>query len=157
MFSTLSYAEKAPKHFYSFSYFSIMTGNADPRELDPIPIAQLEPSLVESGRPVHGVVTLIWPYSTSNKSFSLLLAEPDFRLRHQNGQVRIHFTGSSAKVVSGYNPQSGDNVILNLVGAQWEKDETASKTPGRGIEWQIRFSERATLRVRNHYSWAHLI
>ncbi|KAI4145665.1 MAG: hypothetical protein LQ341_002307 [Variospora aurantia] len=124
-----------------------MTGNADPRELDPIPIAQLEPSLVESGRPVYGVVTLIWPYSTSNKSFSLLLAEPDFRLRHQNGQVRIHFTGSSAKVVSGYNPQSGDNVILNLVGAQWEKDETASKTPGRGIEWQIRFSERATLRA----------
>ncbi|KAL9019530.1 MAG: hypothetical protein Q9185_003230 [Variospora sp. 1 TL-2023] len=125
-----------------------MTGNADPRVLDPIPIAQLEPSLVESGRPVHGVVTLIWPYSTSNKSFSLLLAEPDFRLRRQKGQVRIHFTGSSAKVVSGYNPQSGDNVILNLVGAQWEKDETASKTPGRGIEWQIRFSERATLRIQ---------
>ncbi|KAL8651321.1 MAG: hypothetical protein Q9210_003326 [Variospora velana] len=125
-----------------------MTGNTDPRELDLIPIAQLEPSLVESGRPVHGVVTLIWPYSNSNKSFSLLLAEPDFRLRRQKGQVRIHFTGSSAKAVSGCNPQSGDNVILNLVGAQWEKDETASKTPGRGIEWQLRFSERATLSIR---------
>ncbi|KAL9011059.1 MAG: hypothetical protein Q9173_004059, partial [Seirophora scorigena] len=120
-----------------------MTGNADS-----VPIAKLEPSLIESGRPVQGVVTLVWPYSTSNQSFSILLAEPDFRLRRQKGQVRVHFTGSSAKAVSRCNPQSGDHVTLNLVGAQWEKDETASKTPGRGIDWQLRFGERATLKIQ---------
>ncbi|KAI4087606.1 MAG: hypothetical protein LQ344_006670 [Seirophora lacunosa] len=125
-----------------------MTGNAVPLGPDSVPIAKLEPSLIESGRPVHGVVTLIWPYSTSNQSFSILLAEPDFRLRRQKGQVRVHFTGSSAKAVSRCNPQSGDHITLNLVGAQWEKDKTASKTPGKGIDWQLRFGERATLKIQ---------
>ncbi|KAI4120445.1 MAG: hypothetical protein LQ338_007012 [Usnochroma carphineum] len=125
-----------------------MTGNPDPVGLERVAIAQLEPSLADSKRTVEGVVTLIWPYSVSNKSFSILLAEPDFRLRRQKGQVRIHFTGSSAKAVSQYDPQSGDLVTLSLVGAQWEKDEAVSRTPGRGIEWQLHFGERAALKIQ---------
>lgn len=124
-----------------------MTETTDPPGLGSVPIAQLEPSLTCSGKTFEGVVTLIWPYSASNASFSILLAEPDFRLRRQQGQVRIHFSGSSAKAVSRCDPQSGDQVILQLDGAQWEKDETVSKTPGRGINWQLRFEERATLKV----------
>ncbi|KAI4201352.1 MAG: hypothetical protein LQ346_002200, partial [Caloplaca aetnensis] len=125
-----------------------MTETTDPPGLGSVPIAQLEPSLTCSGKTFEGVVTLIWPYSASNASFSILLAEPDFRLRRQQGQVRIHFSGSSAKAVSRCDPQSGDQVILQLDGAQWEKDETVSKTPGRGINWQLRFEERATLKIQ---------
>ena len=110
-------------------------------------IAQLDPSLEGSDKVVEGVVTLIWPYSASSKSFSILLAEPDFRLRRERGQVRILFTGPSAKSVSGCDPQSGDRVLLHLLGTQWEKDETALKTPGRGIEWQLRFEQRLVLQV----------
>lgn len=116
----------------------------------PVPIAQLDPSLADYGGTVEGVVTLIWPYSASNKSFSILLAEQDFRLRRRNGQVRIYFTGSSARAVAKCDAQSGDLVTLSLSGAQWEKDETVSKTPGRGIAWQLRFGERAHLRVCFH-------
>ncbi|KAL8929490.1 MAG: hypothetical protein Q9208_001159 [Pyrenodesmia sp. 3 TL-2023] len=125
-----------------------MTETTDPPEPVRVPIAQLEPSLTGSKRHFEGVVTLIWPYSASNKSFSILLAEPDFRLRRQKGQVRIHFTGPSAKAVSRYDPQSGDRVILYLDGAQWENDGTVSKTPGRGIDWQLRFGERVTLKIQ---------
>ncbi|KAL8712557.1 MAG: hypothetical protein Q9225_006912, partial [Loekoesia sp. 1 TL-2023] len=125
-----------------------MTGNAECMGLDRVAIAQLEPSLEGSEKVVKGVVTLIWPYSASNKSFSVLLAEPDFRLRRQRGQVRVHFTGPSAKVVSRCDPQSGDHFILHLLGAQWEKDETLSRTPGRGIEWQLRFEQRLSLQIQ---------
>lgn len=125
-----------------------MTQNVELERLDRIVIAQLDPSLHESAGAIQGVVTLIWPYSASKQSFSILLAEPDFRLRQHRGQVRVHFTGSSAKAAARSNVQSGDLVLLNLSGAQWEKDETASSTPGRGIEWEIHFAERLVLKVR---------
>lgn len=124
-----------------------MIGNGDLPGTERVPIAQLEPSLADSRRTVEGVVTLIWPYSASNESFSILLAESDFRLRRQKGQVRIRFTGSSARAVLRCDPQSGDIVNLNLLGAQWERDEIVSKTPGRGIEWQLHFGERVILKV----------
>ncbi|KAL8774424.1 MAG: hypothetical protein Q9194_004037 [Teloschistes cf. exilis] len=115
--------------------------------LNRIPISHLDPSTQAHSGAVEGVVTLIWPYSVSKQSFSILLAEPDFRLRRQRGQVRVHFTGSSAKAAARHNVQSGDNVVLNLLGAQWEKDETTSSTPGRGVDWELHYSERAILKI----------
>ncbi|KAL8870952.1 MAG: hypothetical protein Q9174_003119 [Haloplaca sp. 1 TL-2023] len=115
--------------------------------LDRIPIAQLGPLLQDSSGAINGVVTLIWPYSASKRTFSVLLAEPDIRLRRQRGQVRIHFAGSSARVAAKCNIQSGDTILLSLLGVQWEKDTTASSTPGRGIGWEIRFAERAFLKI----------
>lgn len=125
----------------------------EPAEADApgsIAIAQLDPSIDASGKGVEGIVTLIWPYSVSNRTFSILLAEPDFRLRRQRGQVRVHFQGSSAKAVAECNLQSGDHLILNLLGVLWERAESVSATPGRGIEWELRFREQITLRVRLH-------
>ncbi|KAL8828942.1 MAG: hypothetical protein Q9170_006383 [Blastenia crenularia] len=125
-----------------------MTGSRELTNLDHVAIAQLDPSLDGVERVVEGVVTLIWPFSASNKSFSILLAEADVRLRRQKGQVRIHFTGSIASAVSRCDPKSGDHITLHLLGAQWEKDETVSKTPGRGIDWQLRFEQRLTIQIR---------
>ncbi|KAL9591997.1 MAG: hypothetical protein Q9179_007159 [Wetmoreana sp. 5 TL-2023] len=124
-----------------------MAPNLELDGLDRVPIAQLNPAIQALAKAVEGVVTLIWPYSVSKQSFSILLAEPDFRLRRHRGQVRIQFTGSSAKVAARCNLQSGDHVLLNLVGAQWERDETMSSTLGRGIEWELHFAERAVLRT----------
>ncbi|KAL8905092.1 MAG: hypothetical protein Q9171_006811 [Xanthocarpia ochracea] len=125
-----------------------MIDTASVDEADCIAIAQLDPSTSSSGKAVEGIVTLIWPYSISNQTFSILLAEPDFRLRRQRGQVRVQFRGSSAKTLADNNVQSGDHVKLSLLHCQWEKDETASGTPGRGIEWELRFEGRVVIKIQ---------
>ena len=111
-------------------------------------IAHLNPDLRPDDSAVTGIVTLIWPYASSKSTFSLLLVEPDFRLRSNRGQVRVHFQGSSAKAVARSGISSGDQLLLSLRGAQWAKDSTASTTPGRGIDWQLQYGERLVLQVR---------
>ena len=122
-----------------------------------LPIAQLEPSINSSTSLVRGVVTLVWPYSSSTSSTSILLVEPDFRLRRNKGQVRITFQGSSAKVVARSGLNSGDRLVLGLEGVEWIEDEGAIKTPGRGVDWELRFGGRVILQVRdrlcNHQDW----
>lgn len=114
-----------------------------------IPIAQLTPNLsAPSTVCIKAIVTLIWPYSSSNSSLRVLLAEPDFRLRRSRGQVLVQFSGSSARVISQAGIGSGDEVILCLDGVEWNKDETAGQTPGRSIEWELKFTERLVLKVR---------
>ncbi|KAI4224322.1 MAG: hypothetical protein L6R36_004763, partial [Xanthoria steineri] len=125
-----------------------MTGVAGSTETDYIPIAQLDPTTAASAKTVQGIVTLIWPYSVSSQTFSVLLAEPDFRLRRQRGQVRVRFRGSSAKALAKCDVQSGDLVNLSLLNAQCEKDEVALGTPGRGIEWELCFDERVLLQIQ---------
>ena len=114
---------------------------------NPVPIAHLEPSAELDGRPVAGIVTLIWPYSASQKSYGLLLVEPDFRLRRQKGQVRLKFTGRSAKAVARAEIQSGDQLLLSLQDVQWARDDSKEKTPGKGVDWELRFGDRALLQV----------
>ena len=112
------------------------------------PIAQLNPDLRPDESSVTGIVTLIWPYASSQNTLSLLLVEPDFRLRSNRGQVHVHFQGSSAKAVARSGISSGDRLLLCLRGAQWAKESTAAKTPGREIDWQLQYGERLVLQVR---------
>ena len=112
------------------------------------PIAELSPNLDPDGSSVTGIVTLVWPYASSEKTFSLLLVEPDFRLRSNRGQVRVRFQGSSAKAVARSGIGSGDQLLLSLKGAQWAKDSKAATTPGTGVEWELQYGELLTLQVR---------
>lgn len=114
-----------------------------------VPIAHLQPGLDAQATSVSGVVTLIWPYASSTRSASLLLVEPDFRLRRHRGQVRIHFNGASAKAVARLSVSSGDRLSLSLNGAEWAKDGATASTPGKGIEWELKYSERVVLQVWN--------
>ena len=114
-----------------------------------IPIAQLTPLLeAPSSRSVKAVVTLTWPYSSASRAVAFLLAEPDFRLRRTRGQVRVQFSGSSAKAISKSGIASGDTVILCLEGAEFIQDGTPTSTPGRGVEFELMFTERLLLQVR---------
>ena len=113
-----------------------------------LPIAQLQPGLDNDSTTVNGIVTLIWPYALHSQTLSLLLVEPDFRLRRHRGQVRVHFHGSSAKALSRSAIASGDQLLLSLRGAGWAKDTLAASTPGRGIEWELRYGERLVLQVQ---------
>jgi len=114
-----------------------------------IPIAQLTPDLPEPAtRSLKAIVTLTWPYSSATGSVAFLLAEPDFRLRKSRGQVRVQFSGSSAKAVAKAGIASGDEVTLCLEGVEFVDDEAAiAATPGRGVECELRFAERLLLEV----------
>jgi len=113
-----------------------------------IPIAQLTPLLsAPASRSIKAVVTLTWPYSSAAGSIAFLLSEPDFRLRRTRGQVRVQFSGSSAKEVAKSGIASGDQVILSLDGAEWIHNEAAVATPGKGVEFELKFTERLVLQV----------
>ncbi|KAG8529773.1 uncharacterized protein KY384_005254 [Bacidia gigantensis] len=114
-----------------------------------VPIADLQPGLQRvDDSTVEGIVTLTWPYSSSTKSTSLLLVEPDFRLRARRGQVRLFFHGAIAKTVSLAAVASGDKLLLKLRGAQWAKDDSAASTPGKGIEWRLEFREYLDVKIQ---------
>lgn len=113
-----------------------------------IPIAQLTPLLTApASRSIKAIVTLTWPYSSATGSVAFLLSEPDFRLRRTRGQVRVQFAGSSAKRVAKSGIASGDEVILSLDGVEWIEDDNKVSTPGRGVEFELRFTERLLLQV----------
>lgn len=115
-----------------------------------IPIAQLSPELSASAtRSIKAIVTLKWPYSSATGSVSFLLSEPDFRLRRTRGQVRVSFAGSSAKLVAASGIASGDEVVLSLEGVEWISGESTIVTPGRGVDFELRFTERVLLQVRH--------
>lgn len=113
-----------------------------------IPIAQINPQidhLAESS--IRATVTLVWPYSSSTKAFSCLLAEPDFRLRRSNGQVKAIFHGTVAENVAKTQVGIGDEVLLSLAGSRLEKNETAAQTPGRFLAWDVHLDDRVHLEV----------
>ncbi|MCJ1434333.1 hypothetical protein MMC27_003700 [Xylographa pallens] len=112
-----------------------------------VPIAQLQPSRDPSAGFVEGLVTLIWPYSASNQSTSILLVEPDFRLRPIRGQVRISFTGASAKAIAKSGLTSGDRVSVRLTAAVWRPEDTGGTTPGRGPGWELQYGQGVTLQI----------
>ena len=111
------------------------------------PIAELGPHLTDTAtRSTRGVITIVWPYSIVTKSLSFILAEPDFRLRRQKGQVRVTFLGPCAKEVADASLGGGDEVLLSLDGVEWAEGD-APGAPGTTLEWQARFPSRALLRV----------
>ncbi|KAL1852846.1 hypothetical protein Daus18300_012009 [Diaporthe australafricana] len=112
------------------------------------PIAQLAPDLPDQAtRKVHGEVTITWPYSSVSKSVAFLLAEPDFRLRRDKGQVRIQLNGPSAEAIGDLELGSGDEVTLDLDGVEWAKDEEPARPPGSRSDWQLKFAGKLTLKV----------
>lgn len=112
------------------------------------PIAQLNPDLIDQAtRKVHGEITITWPYSFVTKTFAFLLAESDFRLRRNKGQVRIQLKGPSAEAVGKLELGSGDEVTLALDGVEWAKDEESARPAGSRSEWQLKFAGKLMLKV----------
>jgi hypothetical protein len=113
-----------------------------------VAISHLEPpSDAQSPRHIRAVVALVWPYSSSTRALSLLLAEPDIRLRKRKGQVKVTFHGPSAEAVAKGQVGIGDTVQLGLEGAQWVQTNENVSTPGKKIEWDLVFDGRADLDV----------
>lgn len=114
----------------------------------PIPIAQINPAfdrLTESS--IRAAVTLVWPYSSSTKSFSVLLAEPDVRLRRANGQVKVTFHALVAERIAETHVGIGDEVVLGLSGCRLEGNGTQIQTPSRYVAWDVHFDDRVHIEV----------
>ncbi|KAI1096754.1 hypothetical protein F5B19DRAFT_434392 [Rostrohypoxylon terebratum] len=114
------------------------------------PIADLSPDIPHPAtRAVRGVVTITWPYSFVKGTFSFILAEPDYRLRRNRGQIRVNLTGASAKAASESGLSSSDEVLVSLDGAEWAPEQVKKRQslPGAGVDWQLKFSEKLLLQV----------
>ncbi|PNS21147.1 Protection of telomeres protein 1 [Sphaceloma murrayae] len=122
-----------------------------------VPISSLGPSEpLSPSQAFKGEITLVWPYSTSHASAALLLVDPDFRQRHDRGQVRVRFRGAAAKALADAHVGIGDLLEVNLTGASWrERDERAlALTPGRAVEAELVFDKRLHLTVLEDSSGA---
>lgn len=139
-------------HYLSGTSATMASSNGDVDHLlasrTTTPITQLNPDLSDqANRKIHGEVTITWPYSSVNKRFAFLLAEPDFRLRREKGQVRIVLNGPSAEAVCDWELGSGDEVTLALDGVDWAKDEEPARPPGSRLDWQLKFGGNLMLKV----------
>ncbi|KAH8654098.1 hypothetical protein BGZ60DRAFT_435927 [Tricladium varicosporioides] len=114
-----------------------------------IPIAQLSTQQSQpASTSIRAIVSLTWPYSSATGSVAFLLSEPDFRLRRSRGQVRVQFSGSSGKRVAKSAIASGDEVLLSLDGVEFVEDATQVATPGKSVEFELKFTERLLLQFR---------
>ncbi|KAM0435231.1 hypothetical protein ACHAPT_003321 [Fusarium lateritium] len=112
-------------------------------------IAKLNPEISDQNRRVvDGTITITWPFSILNKSIAFLLAERDFRLRREKGQVRIRFHGAAAKAIADASLGGGDEIRLSLEGVKWEKNETQTQVAGSTLEWQLEFTDRLIISIR---------
>lgn len=120
--------------------------------MERVPIAEVRPELPSlDEKEFRAVVTIFWPYSSLKGYTALLLAEPDFRLRHKKGQVRVRFQGPSANALGQSGIAIGDEVLLSLRGARFVQQETGINTPGKSIDWELSFREKLALRVCTRY------
>ena len=116
--------------------------------LEAVPIARLNPDIPSiDSHVVHALITLTWPYNSIKKCVAFRAAEPDFRLRQDNGQVRIQLHGPAARAVADSGLGSGDELILSLEGAGWVAEEQPSRLSGSGIKWQLNFKDKLRLLV----------
>ena len=125
-----------------------MESNGNPLAVRPssasIPIAQISPALDRlEEQSIRAVVTLVWPYSSATKTLSLLLSEPDVRLRRANGQVKVIFYDIVAEMVAKSKVGIGDEVALSLNGSRLVNNETT----GNYVGWDIHFDDRVLLEV----------
>lgn len=119
-----------------------------PSSLVRVPIAELCPDLDQPvNKSILAAVTLVWPYSSSHKSLSLLLAEPDFRLRRSQGQVKVTFHGRVAEKVAESHVGIGDTICLGLNGSEFVRNEATQHTPGKSIAWDAHFKTGVCLEV----------
>jgi hypothetical protein len=122
-------------------------------KLTKVPIAQLSPDLEQpADKSILAAVTLVWPYSSSTKSFSVLLAEPDFRLRSSDGQVKVTFHGRVAEKVAESHVGIGDNICLGLNGSNFVRNQAGL---GRSIAWDAHFENGVSLEVIRPPYWLY--
>ncbi|KAJ5575638.1 Telomere end binding protein [Penicillium sp. DV-2018c] len=118
-----------------------------------VPIAQLSPDLEDSAEKYFlAAVALVWPYSSSARCVSLLLVEPDVRLRRDKGQIKVTFHGHIAEKIAESHIGIGDTVHLALKGAKFVNSESIPQTPGKSVAWDAHFEDGVSLEINRRTS-----
>lgn len=113
-----------------------------------VPIAQLSPDLDNlAGKSFLANVVLVWPYSSSAKSFSLLLVEPDVLLRHAQGQIKVTFHGRVAEKIAESHVGIGATICLALKDCKFLNNAELQQAPGRCVAWEAHFENGVSLEV----------
>ncbi|CAI7590819.1 unnamed protein product [Penicillium viridicatum] len=113
-----------------------------------VPIAHLSPDIEKlAEKSFLAAVALVWPYSSSTKSVSLLLAEPDFRLRGAKGQIKATFHGGVAEKVAESHVGIGDTVCLALKDIKFVSNDGVQQTPGRSVAWDAHWENGVFLEI----------
>ncbi|KAJ5795212.1 Telomere end binding protein [Penicillium paradoxum] len=116
--------------------------------LTKVPIAQLSPDLDNvAEKSFLANVALVWPYSSSAKSLSLLLVEPDVLLRRALGQIKVTFRGRVAERVAESHVGIGETIGLALKDCNFVSNADSQQTPGRCIAWDAHFANGVTLEI----------
>lgn len=111
-------------------------------------IAQLNPDLTDiNSRVIRGTITITWPYSSYRNVAAFVLAESDYRLRRDKGQVRVEFSGPAAKAVADAGLNSGDEIILSLKGVEWADKDPRTPLLGEPLDWQLKFRGKLLLQA----------
>lgn len=108
-----------------------------------IPICELAPGAFEGGRYVRGVIAVRWPYSVSQHTFSIQLADEDIRRRSERGQVRVTFHGKAADALKQLGTFTRLEISTDDPNAA--KFEPFTGTP-RDLAYQIDFRGRVSIR-----------
>ncbi|KEF51874.1 uncharacterized protein A1O9_12212 [Exophiala aquamarina CBS 119918] len=111
-----------------------------------VPVTGLSPTSTPTALRSHieANVALVWPYSNSTATFSLLLVDHTSR-----GQVKVVFRGGCAKQVANTKVGIGDKIKLALVGCEWKETVDILSTPGKRLEWDLQFHSRLVLQIHS--------
>ncbi|CUS10565.1 unnamed protein product [Tuber aestivum] len=117
-----------------------------------VPLASLAPGTSDNEPEfLVAIISLLWPFSPSSSSLSILASEKDFRLRKNRGQVRINFKGLAASAVDRTELQIGDRVVISLEGAQFQPLDDATE---RDVPWVVVYSTRLAMKVKTTSGWS---
>ncbi|KAF7502697.1 hypothetical protein GJ744_005261 [Endocarpon pusillum] len=112
-------------------------------------ITELSPAISDqASRFVDGVISLIWPYSSSTRSMAVLLADPDFRTRRAKGQTKVTFHGEIAVAVANSHVGIGDAVHLSLGGAQWAQSSEDVSVVGNRADWDLEYVGQVFMEIQ---------
>jgi len=112
-------------------------------------ITELAPTIDDqASKFIDGVVSLIWPYSSSTHRAAILLADPDFRIRRQKGQTKITFHGDAGVSVAESHVGIGDTVHLSLEGAQWTEPGNDVHTLGKRADWDLEYAGQVYMEIQ---------
>ena len=95
---------------------------------------------------ISAIVMVKWPYSSSRHEMALILAEPSLRLRRENGQVKVRFTGVGGLALAKAHIAVGDEMLLSLQGAVAEEKSGTQKLE-RGLGFELRYARGVAMRV----------
>ncbi|KAK9387029.1 hypothetical protein V1515DRAFT_580410 [Lipomyces mesembrius] len=95
-------------------------------KLKELEIASLSPTSATDSHFLGGEISLIWPYSSLTRQFSIQLCHSDISKRISKGQIKLIFVGKSAGKVADELMNSGDKLRIALKGSQVVECEPSS-------------------------------